>query len=419
MRPLAISVLLAHPYLLLRVVSDFRPVSRVVRRVATVGLAVSLAAHGWRAHGRHPLWCLRSLFILLLALCRLGVQTGREGGGWRHPGVCSTRGWVRCCSRRPSCSLSSSARSGHAGPASAFVSLTALGAALNYYFAFASPPWLRRVWQSAELYGFLAERALRDSLPSQSDRLNRLCTFVISAVGATGASAALWDAGQQELIVQVSRWGYLEPGRPVPKGRLLQAWRDDSAKLVREFEWVYPGGAPVVSTSLPIPGSLAPRGLLFVVLPKGALFMADDLALLRICCGETAAQLDNAVMRERQQKLITELGEHSDQLACVNKELEAFSYSVSHDLRAPLRHIGGFTELLLKSDGADLDPGGNVTFVLFQIAPSRWASSSIRCSCSLVWVVPRCCTRAWISMPSCAPRSGTSCRPIPRDRSTG
>ena len=68
---------------------------------------------------------------------------------------------------------------------------------------------------------------------------------------------------------------------------------------------------------------------------------------------EQAAELAkvNADLRVEKERLEQQVAHLTAQLAETNQELEAFSYSVSHDLRAPLRAMAGFSRILIEEHG--------------------------------------------------------------------
>ena len=93
---------------------------------------------------------------------------------------------------------------------------------------------------------------------------------------------------------------------------------------------------------------------------------ADENLKLQIKAeqAERAAELAAANERltqelEERRRAEQALQRRTNELDAVNKELEAFSYSVSHDLRAPLRSVDGFSQALLEDYGSKLDEEGN------------------------------------------------------------
>lgn len=79
---------------------------------------------------------------------------------------------------------------------------------------------------------------------------------------------------------------------------------------------------------------------------------------------ETAREL-NTHLEQRVTERTRELFDANARLAAANNELEAFSYSVSHDLRGPLRGIDGFSQILAEDESERLGPDSrrHITYI--------------------------------------------------------
>ena len=107
--------------------------------------------------------------------------------------------------------------------------------------------------------------------------------------------------------------------------------------------------------------------------------ISASVALTIVLLAIVYRQLQREIGRRREGEhalrvLTSQLRQRSEAAEAANRELEAFSYSVSHDLRAPLRSVDGFSLALLEDYGSQLDEQAQSYLVRIRNATTRMAS---------------------------------------------
>jgi PAS domain S-box-containing protein len=151
-----------------------------------------------------------------------------------------------------------------------------------------------------------------------------------------------WNLGAQELYGWAAEDAIGKHSHELLKTVFPAPLEDVHAELLRTGRWE---GELKRATA---------QGSTVVVAARYALRRDEQARPVAIL--ETSNDITQRKRREEEiQRLNQELAKRSMELEAINKELEAFAYSISHDLRAPLRHMAGYTELLQKKASSALD----------------------------------------------------------------
>ncbi|MBI5030859.1 MAG: PAS domain S-box protein [Chloroflexi bacterium] len=169
--------------------------------------------------------------------------------------------------------------------------------------------------------------------------------FDVRQVTLSDEACRIFGISQQGLTLNLDEWHprWVALIHPQDQPRLIQLLADVSAgkrSYDVEYRIVRPDGAVrFIYSQAEVKRDASGR-------PHIMLGMMQDI---------TERKHAEEEIHKLNQELEQRVADRTAQLEAANKELEAFAYSVSHDLRAPLRHIDGFLELLRQRTATPLD----------------------------------------------------------------
>jgi len=240
--------------------------------------------------------------------------------------------------------------------------LFGLASAISYYVGFSTPPFVRRAWQEPLLRVFMAEAVRLGGGGDRAGLVAGLTRAVVRVISADVASIGLWDeeTGRIRYISSNGQTADVEPSKSSAGPAFV------GQQVIFRFEGDSAGPLPSLLTdaglhaalAAPITWSGTRYGVLGSYWVRTPFFIEDRIALIEILAGQIALVLRNNDLLSEVRTLNTELELRVGELDAANEELSSFAYAVSHDLRAPLRAIDGFSEILVQDKTEALGEDG-------------------------------------------------------------
>ena len=238
----------------------------------------------------------------------------------------------------------------------------ALFSALAYLVGFAPPGPLRRAWHAPDILAFVRRTSRLVGDAGADLAAIAIAREISLALGEPDVGLGIWQEDRQVMRYARSRGAILE--RTLDESIAARAFVEQRALIASEAavgpklpaEYRGTGRQHVLAAPVTMGGRRI--GVIGVLVDKRSTFFDDQLELLRLLADQAGLVLEHRRLFEEVHTLNRTLQRNVSELRALNDELGAFAYSVSHDLRAPLRSIDGFSQILLEDKGPVLGDDG-------------------------------------------------------------